>query len=166
MRVAVAATGFNPHSKVHHTFGKSPFFIIHDSLSGETTTIQNPLQTSGGGTGVEVARVLVDQGIDKAVAGKFGERVERIFSEAGVQMEVVSEKTVDEYLRPLPNLSAEMKRSSFSSIPTTDLDRLSARIERGSCYCSSCGYSTSEETEVPCFQQYCPSCKTPLERKF
>jgi hypothetical protein len=124
------------------------------------------MQTSAVGTGVEVARFLIDQRVDKVVAGTFGERVQRVFSDAGVQMEVVSEKTIDQYCRSLPNLSGGPNRSSFSSTPNRYWDGELAGIERGSCYCSSCGYSTAEEPEIPCFQRHCPSCKTPLERKF
>ncbi len=166
MRIAMAATDSDPDSKIHHTFGKSPHFIVFDSATGETKPIQNPAETSGVSTGVEVARILVDQRVDKVAAGMFGERVQRVFSDAGVQMEVVSDKTVSEYLRSLPALSAGMNPSPFTSAESTSLDNEPARIERGSCYCSSCGYSTAEETEAPCFQRYCPECKTPLERKF
>jgi predicted Fe-Mo cluster-binding NifX family protein len=166
MRVAVAATDDHPDGRIHHTFGKSPYFIMFESTTGKIAAIRNPVQTSGVTTGVEVARILVDRGIEKVVAGMFGERVQRVFSEAGVQVEVVGDKTVNEYIRSLPTLSAGMKPLPFPSTETTYLDNKPARIERGSCYCSSCGYSTAEETEAPCFQRYCPNCKTPLERKF
>ncbi len=162
MRIAIAATESGPDGRIHHAFGKSPCFIVFSSATGETKTIQNPVQTSGVSTGVEVARILVDQRVDKVAAGMFGERVQRVFLDAGVQMDVVSDKTVNEYIRSLPTLSGGIEPSTES----TSLDNEPARIERGSCYCSSCGYSTAEETEAPCFQRYCPSCKTPLERKF
>lgn len=166
MRIAIAAIESDPNSKIHHAFGKSPHFIIFDSGTGEMKSIKNPVQTSGVSTGVEVARILVDQRVDKVAAGMFGERVQRVFSDAGVQMEVVSDKTVNEYIRSLPTLSAGVKPAPFPSTETSNLDNEPTRIERGACYCSSCGYSTAEETEAPCFQRYCPSCKTPLERKF
>jgi predicted Fe-Mo cluster-binding NifX family protein len=130
------------------------------------TAIQNPVQTSEVSTGVEVARILVDQRIDKVVAGMFGERVQLVFSEKEVQMEVVSDKTVNEYVRSLRHPADGMNPLQYPSSQTKHLDSELARIERGSCYCSSCGYSTSEESEAPCFQRYCPNCKTPLERKF
>jgi predicted Fe-Mo cluster-binding NifX family protein len=166
MRVAVASTDVHPDSRVHHTFGKSPYFTIFDSSKGEMTAFQNPLQTSGVSTGVEVARILVNQGIDKVVAGRFGERVERVFSDAGVQVEVVGDKTVNDCIRSLPTRSGGMKPLSFPSTDSSHLDDKPARIERGTCYCSSCGYSTSGETEAPCFQRRCPNCKTQLERKY
>jgi predicted Fe-Mo cluster-binding NifX family protein len=166
MKIAIAATESGPDGKIHYAFGKSPHFIVFDSATGETKVIHNPVQTSEVSTGVEVARILVDQRIEKVVAGMFGERVQRVFSDAGAQVEVVSDKTVNEYIRSLPTLPAGVKPLRFPSAETSYLDNDPARIERGSCYCSSCGYSIAEESEAPCFQRYCPECKTPLERKF
>jgi predicted Fe-Mo cluster-binding NifX family protein len=166
MKIAIAATEDDADSRIHQTFGKSPYFIVYDSTTGALTSIRNPVQTSEASTGVEVARILVDRRIDKVVGGMFGERVQRVFLGAGIQMEAAGDKTVNEYVSSLSNPVAGKKSPPLPSTQANPPQNDPARIERGSCYCSTCGYSTTEETEAPCFQRYCPDCKTPLERKF
>lgn len=34
----------------------------------------------------------------------------------------------------------------------------------GSCVCPKCGYATSHQRGIPCFQIKCPRCGTPMTR--
>ncbi|EOD00836.1 DUF362 domain-containing protein [Caldisalinibacter kiritimatiensis] len=36
---------------------------------------------------------------------------------------------------------------------------------QGTCYCSNCGYETSHQRGIPCYEMKCPSCGNPLTRK-
>jgi predicted Fe-Mo cluster-binding NifX family protein len=167
MRVAIAASDARLDSGIHYNFGQSPSIVIFDSTTGETTTIQNRVGTAASRTGTELARLLVEHKVDKVAAGMFGARVERVFSESGIQMEIVTEKTVDEYIRSSTDPSGGVtKPSPRAPAQTPRSNDEPGRIERGSCFCSGCGYSTQEDAGVPCFQRHCPNCKTPLERKF
>jgi predicted Fe-Mo cluster-binding NifX family protein len=166
MKVAVAANDVRPDSRIHHSFGQSPCFVVFDSTTGELATIQSGAGTGAIKTGTELARLLVDRKVDRVAAGMFGERVERVFSENGVQMEIVREKTVNEYIRSLSDPTAAVETSPPPRAETPRSSDGPGRIERGSCFCSGCGYSTPEDKGVPCFQRHCPNCRTPLERKY
>ncbi len=167
MKVAIAATGTHKDSKIYSTFGMAPYFLIFDSITGNITSIQNPMQTSEASTGVEVARILVDYRIQEVIGGTFGDRVRKIFSDADVHMRVVKDSTVEKAIQSYRGtLSASnniLQNQSYSQPSTAEAG---LQVSRGACYCSYCSYSTLEESNIPCFQRYCPNCKIPLERKW
>ncbi len=164
MKVAIAATDNHKDSEIHRTFGMAPYFLIFDSIADKITSVQNPMQTAGVSTGVEVARILVDHSIQEAVAGMFGDRVRKVFSNAGIHMRVVRDSTVEKVIQTYRGVSENSPRNQTYSLPSTRAAVL--QVPQGACYCSSCGHSAPEEVGVPCFQRYCPDCKTPLERKY
>ncbi|MFX1511593.1 MAG: NifB/NifX family molybdenum-iron cluster-binding protein [Promethearchaeota archaeon] len=167
MKVAIAATGTDKDSQIHSTFGMAPYFLIFDSISESKTSIQNPMQASGVSTGVEVAQILVDYRIQEVVAGTFRDRVRKVFSNAGVHMRVVKDSTVENVIQSYRGTTLandNLKQNQLYSLPS--ITETGLQVAHGACYCSYCSYSTLEESGVPCFQRYCPNCRTPLERKW
>lgn len=67
-------------------FGRSPFFILADTDSGEWWAVENRLAVPCGGTVPKAVRILVDCGVQVLVTGRVGGTGQDAIEAAGIRM--------------------------------------------------------------------------------
>lgn len=68
------------------SFGRAPFFLLHDTESGEESCLENPAAEAPGGAGIKAAQFVVDQGADALVTIRCGENAADVFK--AVEMKI------------------------------------------------------------------------------
>lgn len=72
MKICITAKGSGPEDLLEERFGRTPYFLIHDTETGTWTAVQNPHAEGMGGVGPRSAQVLVDQGVSVLITGNVG----------------------------------------------------------------------------------------------
>ncbi|MDD5596526.1 MAG: NifB/NifX family molybdenum-iron cluster-binding protein [Victivallaceae bacterium] len=87
MKVIFAATGQDLDSSLDQRFGRCPYFVCYDTVTGETSCIANTRNLDAAqGAGVQAATTVADAGADYAVCGHCGPKAFRVLQAAGVKV--------------------------------------------------------------------------------
>ncbi len=86
MNVAIAALGKEEDSQVSERAGRAPYYLLFEE-GRLVEAWKNPFAAGGGGAGWSVARVLAEKGVELAIAGRFGGKMEQALDEAGIRHE-------------------------------------------------------------------------------
>jgi predicted Fe-Mo cluster-binding NifX family protein len=86
MIIAVALNENHPEAFVAEQFGRCEWYCIYDSQLGTTIYIENPNRHADQGAGFTSAEMLMQHGVQMAIAGRFGSKVVEFFSKKNVQM--------------------------------------------------------------------------------
>jgi predicted Fe-Mo cluster-binding NifX family protein len=102
MKIAIAASENNLHSKVDPHFGRCNWFCIFDSDSQKTEFIENTARLHVEKAGYLAAELLMGKGIGIAIAGRFGSIVLQTFRTNKVQMIVPENRnTINEIINQI-----------------------------------------------------------------
>jgi len=74
MKIAIASIENDITAEIASQAGRAPFYLIFEN-NKLTETIKNPFSVGGGGAGLGVAKMLADKGVNKVIAGKFGDKM-------------------------------------------------------------------------------------------
>ena len=86
MRVVVTAAGPDLSSQVDPRFGRSPYFILVDSESGQFEAIPNPNVQAMGGAGIKSAQFVAEKGAEVVLTGSCGPNAFQTLRAAGIQV--------------------------------------------------------------------------------
>ncbi len=97
MKIGIASEGKTLDSDVCPTAGRAPFYLVFEDKK-LVKTIKNPFANGGGGAGFGVVQMLSNDGVEKIISGKFGDKLLDALKEKNMMNEEVSGKTVQEVL--------------------------------------------------------------------
>jgi len=99
MKVAIATNDNTLKSVFDQHFGRCAFFYLYDTETKQGEFKENLGQHHAEKAGNEAARLMVDEGIEIVIAGRFGSKVVEVFRAGNIQM-VIPEKqqTVQEII--------------------------------------------------------------------
>ncbi len=86
MIIAIPVTDNTASAKVNTTLGRSPFYLIYNSSTKETTFIRNTAAEAKGGAGIKAAQLLLDQSITDLITPRSGTNALDVLKEAGVNI--------------------------------------------------------------------------------
>ena len=86
MKIAIAVNEKNENVKISENAGRAKFFMIFENEK-LIDTIENPFRMGSGGAGFGVAKMFGDKGVEKIVAGKFGENFVGAMKERNISFE-------------------------------------------------------------------------------
>lgn len=66
------------------SFGRAPYFLIHDTETGTSELAGNPAAEAQGGAGIKAAQFVADKGADALVTVRCGQNAADVFKAAGV----------------------------------------------------------------------------------
>ncbi len=89
MKVAIAAIENHLKSEVDRHFGRTDWFCIYDSEKDNYAFVENYVRHQQENAGCDAAEMLINNGINIAVAGRFGSKVSDILRENKIQMIVI-----------------------------------------------------------------------------
>ena len=100
MKVAVSSSGRDMQSIVEPRFGRSPWFLLVDTESGQVTALDNSGSLDSSlGSGIATARNLAGLGVDLVLTGMVGPKAVEVLAAAGVTVLEGTGGTVDEVIR-------------------------------------------------------------------
>lgn len=68
------------------SFGRAPFFLVHDTQTGMDEFVANPAAEAQGGAGIKAAQAVVDTGAQVLITVRCGENAAEVFQEAGIEI--------------------------------------------------------------------------------
>lgn len=87
MKIVFAATGKDLNSFLEPRFGRCPYFVCHDTVTGETSWLANTQHLHAAqGAGIQAATTVSDAGADYAVCGHCGPKAFRVLQAAGIKV--------------------------------------------------------------------------------
>lgn len=99
MKIAITAQGKNMESKADPRFGRTSWFVLVDTETGEYHAVSNEQNLNAGqGAGIQSAENVSRQGVEAVITGNCGPKAFRTLSAAGIKVYLGSEGTVAEVL--------------------------------------------------------------------
>ncbi|MEL7649425.1 MAG: NifB/NifX family molybdenum-iron cluster-binding protein [Sedimentibacter sp.] len=118
MRIAIPAEDKNMSAQVYQSFGRAPYFLLYNSITKETTFLDNSAVVSQGGAGIRAAQVIADNGTQVLITPRCGENAEKVLRNAEVLVYKAVEGTlkhnINEYFAEKLNLLDEFHEGFHS----------------------------------------------------
>ncbi len=113
MKVVVTAKSADRNSEVDPRFGRSPYFHIIDTESGETEIVENSDNVKAmQGAGIQSSQVIVDKKADVLLTGHCGPKAFEVLNKAGIKVVVGVEGKIPEAIEKLKNGEYEYSGSA------------------------------------------------------
>ncbi|HRN48095.1 MAG: hypothetical protein M9959_13215 [Chitinophagaceae bacterium] len=113
MKVAIAAIENHLKSEVEIHFGRADWFCIYDTEKDNYAFVENFVRHQKENAGCDAAEMLINNGINMAVAGRFGSKVSEILRENQIQMIVIQKdmkiKDIIDKIKETQTHTAEIK---------------------------------------------------------
>jgi predicted Fe-Mo cluster-binding NifX family protein len=102
MKIAVASSGKTLESLVDPRFGRCPYFLIIDSKTDESETLENKAGQAFQGAGISAAQMIANKGVKAVIAGNFGPNAVNVLTSAGIKIfggvsGISAKKAIDQY---------------------------------------------------------------------
>jgi len=86
MRIAIPVDDNFIETKVCISFGRTPYFMIYDTESKQSSFIDNSAAASAGGAGIKAAQLVADNKIDVLLTMRCGENADNVLEPAGIKI--------------------------------------------------------------------------------
>ena len=86
MKIAISSMGTDLDAQIDPRFGRCAYFIIVNTNDMSFEVIDNESIASGGGAGIESARLVASKGARVTVSGNVGPNAVRALSAAGIEI--------------------------------------------------------------------------------
>lgn len=86
MKIAIPLNDNSITSSICQSFGRSPYFLVYETNTEESTFLNNPAATSQGGAGIQAAQLLVDNGIETLITPRCGGKAIDVIDAAGIKV--------------------------------------------------------------------------------
>ncbi|MDI3502678.1 MAG: hypothetical protein PWR13_1220 [Archaeoglobi archaeon] len=120
MRIAVATERGGLDDRVSDVFGRAQTFTIVETEGEEIRDVRILKNTSANfpsGAGIQAAQMLVNEGVEAVIAGRFGPNASSIFSQSGVRMVTMSGVSVEEAVKRVIREGVPSESSPSPSSP-------------------------------------------------
>lgn len=99
MRIAVASRGKTMSSRIDDRFGRCPYFLVLDTTSMKTETIENAGQQEKDAAGIKACQMLIDNDINAVVVKNIGHNSLVTLTGAGMDVYTVASGTVSTVMK-------------------------------------------------------------------
>jgi predicted Fe-Mo cluster-binding NifX family protein len=86
MKIAMPINEKRVDSGVCISFGRTPYFLVHDTETKENLFIENTAAKSTGGAGIKAAQIIADNGADAVLTPRCGENAAGVLQNAGIKI--------------------------------------------------------------------------------
>jgi len=86
MKIAIPVNEKKVESGVCLSFGRTPYFLVHDTETKEDLFTENSAAKSTGGAGIKAAQIIVDNEVDVLLTPRCGENAAGVLENAGIKM--------------------------------------------------------------------------------
>lgn len=92
MILFISSRGGTPEAEPSERFGRCPWFIRYDTEADQWQAFENPAGAQGHGAGVAAAQLLIDNGCQVAISGRFGPNAQQALSAAGIDLRILKDE--------------------------------------------------------------------------
>lgn len=86
MKIAIPVDEKNIETNVCVSFGRTPYFLIFDTETKQSTFFDNSAAASTGGAGIKAAQMIVDQKVNALLTPRCGENAANVLKAADVEI--------------------------------------------------------------------------------
>ena len=86
MKIAIPVEDKSLESNVCISFGRTPYFLIYDTDTQESSFLDNSAAASQGGAGIKAAQAIVDAGAMILITPRCGENAADVLSAAEIKI--------------------------------------------------------------------------------
>ncbi|NLJ99773.1 MAG: dinitrogenase iron-molybdenum cofactor biosynthesis protein [Clostridia bacterium] len=96
MKIAIPVEERASAGSVCQSFGRAPFFLIHDTETDSNIYIDNSAASAQGGAGIKAAQVIVDEGVDALITPRCGQNAAEVIIGAKIKIYGVLDDSINE----------------------------------------------------------------------
>ncbi|WBW96926.1 NifB/NifX family molybdenum-iron cluster-binding protein [Oceanirhabdus sp. W0125-5] len=85
MKIAISSMGNSREEIMDMRFGRCGYFIIHDTDTGESYSINNNGLDASGGAGITAAQQVINEKVESIITGNLGPNAFKIINAAGIK---------------------------------------------------------------------------------
>jgi predicted Fe-Mo cluster-binding NifX family protein len=86
MKIAIPVDEKNIKSNVCVSFGRTPYFLLHDTHTKESVFLDNSAVASTGGAGIKAAQVIVDNKVNALLTPRCGQNAADVLKTADIKI--------------------------------------------------------------------------------
>lgn len=86
MKIAMPVEEKSMGTSICASFGRTPYFIIYDTETKESTYLDNSGAASTGGAGIKAAQILADHGVEALLTPRCGENAAEVLKAADIEI--------------------------------------------------------------------------------
>ena len=98
MIIAIPVNENNAEPSICVSFGRAPWFLFHNTETGETQTLENPAANAEGGAGIKAAQFVVDHHANVLITVRGGENAAEVLLAEEIQIYKAQGSTAKENL--------------------------------------------------------------------
>lgn len=98
MKLAIPVDEKTMESNVCESFGRTPYYLIYDTETKESTFLENSAASSAGGAGIKAAQLVVDQKVDALLTPRCGEHAAEVIKAADIKLFKTTSRSIKESL--------------------------------------------------------------------
>jgi predicted Fe-Mo cluster-binding NifX family protein len=86
MKIAIPVEDKNMEAGICPSFGRTPFFLIYDTSSGEAVYMDNSAASNQGGAGIKAAQFVADQKAEALLTPRCGENAAAVLKASNIKI--------------------------------------------------------------------------------
>ena len=98
MKIAIPVNENKPGTDICASFGRAPYYMLHDTESKQTEYLANAAAQSQGGAGLRAAQFIIDSGAEAVLTVRCGQIAANVLNAAGVKIYQTTFDKADENL--------------------------------------------------------------------
>lgn len=95
MKIAIPVNDKSMQTNVCDSFGRTPYYLIYDTVAKESVFLDNSAAASQGGAGIKAAQTIVDNKVNALLTPRCGENAAEVIKAANIQIY----KTINESIK-------------------------------------------------------------------
>jgi len=99
MKIAMPVDENSMETGVCMSFGRTPWFLIYDTVTEEKNFINNEASASQGGAGIKAAQTLVDSKVEAVLVPRCGQNAADVFNAANIKIYRTKSFVVNENIK-------------------------------------------------------------------
>lgn len=86
MKIAIPVNDKSTKGDVCQSFGRTPYYLIHDVETKENIFIENSAANSQGGAGIKAAQTIVDNKVDAIILPRCGQNAAQVLNASDIKL--------------------------------------------------------------------------------
>ncbi|MGB4608299.1 MAG: NifB/NifX family molybdenum-iron cluster-binding protein [Sedimentibacter sp.] len=99
MKIAIPVDDKNIKGNVCLSFGRAPYFMLHDTENKENSYIINSAANSQGGAGIKAAQIILDYKADVLITPRCGENAAHVLKAAQIKIYKSDNNSIEDNLK-------------------------------------------------------------------
>ncbi|MFO7636318.1 MAG: NifB/NifX family molybdenum-iron cluster-binding protein [Clostridia bacterium] len=84
MKIAIPVNEDRKETEICPSFGRAPYYMIHDNVDKTTRFVGNEAAKSQGGAGIKAAQTMTDMGVEAILVPRLGKNAADVLKQAGI----------------------------------------------------------------------------------